>query len=124
MLASAAVASADDRPTAGAAQPPTAGAAQPPTAGAAPGAYPEGASSEAPRQYIPDPGGPPLDGLPVGFDTGLAPPGMTEPMIMPPGMTPPLDCADDPDWDERPECTVSGGVIRGGFGHYFWVGGG
>jgi hypothetical protein len=65
-----------------------------------------------------------FEGVPPEYDTTLAPPGMTEPILAPPGMTPPLDCDDDPDWDERPECTVSGGVIRGGFGHYFWVGGG
>ena len=98
MLASAAVASADDAPP-----------VEP---------------SQAPGNVAPDPGGPPLDSLPLDFDTELAPPGMTEPMLAPPGLTPPLDCEDDPDWDERPECTVSGGVVRGGFGHYFWIGGG
>jgi len=58
------------------------------------------------------------------FDTTLAPPGMTEPVLAPPGLTPPIDCANDPDWNPRVECTVTAGVIRGGFGHYFWVGGG
>src|SRR5262249_17705513 len=111
-LASAAVARGDDRPTAGTAAPPTAGLAHPPTTAA------------PPRVYLPDPGPPPLDTLPVGFDTALAPPGMAEPVVMPPGLTPPIDCEDDPDWDQRPECTVSGGVVRGGFGHYFWIGGG
>jgi hypothetical protein len=102
MLAAAAVARADDGPP----------------------------STAAPTtQMSPDPGPPPLDGLPVGFDTALAPPGMTEPVLMPPGMTPPLDCEGDPDWEGRPECTaagrvtVTGGVVRGGFGHYFWIGG-
>jgi hypothetical protein len=65
-----------------------------------------------------------IDSLPPAFDTTFAPPGMTEPMLSPPGLTPPLDCADDEDWESRPECTVRGGVIRGGFGHYFWIGGG
>jgi len=67
----------------------------------------------------------------------LSPPGMTEgqPMditegvLTPPGLTPPVDCADDPNADDRDECqevgvTINGGVIRGGFGHYFWVSGG
>jgi hypothetical protein len=49
---------------------------------------------------------------------------MTEPMLSPPGLTPPLDCEDDDDWESRPECTVRGGVIYGGFGNYFWIGGG
>ena len=65
-----------------------------------------------------------IDSLPPDFDTTLSPPGMTEPMLSPPGMTPPLDCADDDEWESRPECTVRGGVIYGGFGHYFWIGGG
>ena len=65
-----------------------------------------------------------IDTLPPAFDTALSPPGMTEPMLSPPGLTPPLDCADDDDWEARPECNVRGGVIRGGFGHYFWIGGG
>jgi hypothetical protein len=65
-----------------------------------------------------------LDSLPPDFDTTLSPPGMTEPVLSPPGLTPPLDCADDDDWESRPECTVRGGVIYGGFGNYFWIGGG
>jgi hypothetical protein len=80
--------------------------------------------SNAPGTVAPTVPATSLDDLPPTFDTTLAPPGMTEPLLMPPGMTPPLDCEDDPDWDTRPECTVSGGVIRGGFGHYFWIGGG
>ncbi|MEP6863201.1 MAG: hypothetical protein ABJE66_21430 [Deltaproteobacteria bacterium] len=77
-----------------------------------------------------DPGPPPqapasaIDALPPDFATALSPPGMTEPMLSPPGLTPPRDCADDDDWESRPECTVRGGVIYGGFGHYFWIGGG
>ncbi|HEY1812554.1 MAG TPA: hypothetical protein VGG74_09435 [Kofleriaceae bacterium] len=66
-----------------------------------------------------------------GQEPSLQPPGMTEQVLMPPGMTPPIDCEDDPNWDERPECQPSygyyvfdGRVIRGGFGHYFWVAGG
>ncbi len=62
------------------------------------------------------------------FDEQFAPPGMSEQVLMPPGMTPPVDCDDD---DDRPECQPSygyyyadGGVIRGGFGRYFWVSGG
>ena len=65
------------------------------------------------------------------FDQRFMPPSMTEQVLMPPGMTPPVDC-DDPELETRPECqpsygyyyTESGGVIRGGFGHYFWVSGG
>jgi hypothetical protein len=106
LLASAAVASADNGPP-----------------GSAPPVQTAGGDA------MPDPGAPPLDSLPVDFDTTFAPPGMTEPVLAPPGMTPPLDCQDDPDWEDRPECTVGGGVtvrggvVRGGFGHYFWVGG-
>ena len=65
-----------------------------------------------------------IDQLPPAFDTTLSPPGMTEPVLSPPGLTPPLACADEPDWDAHPECNVRGGVIYGGFGHYFWIGGG
>jgi hypothetical protein len=93
MLATAAVAAADDGP---------------------PGA-------DAPPQSAPSSA---IDSLPPDFDTTLSPPGMTEPMLSPPGLTPPLDCADDEDWESRPECTVRGGVIYGGFGNYFWIGGG
>ncbi len=62
------------------------------------------------------------------------PPGMAPQVLMPPGMTPPVDCETDPDWQDRAECvpqeddifyySEDGGVIRGGFGSYFWVGGG
>jgi len=50
-------------------------------------------------------------------------------ILMPPGMTPPLDCRDDPAWEARAECdvagvTIRGGIIRGGFGQYFWAAGG
>ncbi|MFT3697786.1 MAG: hypothetical protein QM831_31895 [Kofleriaceae bacterium] len=53
----------------------------------------------------------------------------TEMVLTPPSLTPPLDCADDPNADEREDCyetgvTISGGIVRGGFGHYFWVSGG
>ena len=45
-----------------------------------------------------------------------------------PGMTPPiqaLDCENDPNWRLRPDCTdevywYDGGVVRGGFGGYFY----
>lgn len=70
----------------------------------------------------------PPDPAPM-FDQSFAPPGMAEQVLMPPGMTPPVDCDDD---DDRPECqpmygyyyAEDGGVIRGGFGRYFWVSGG
>ena len=104
MLASAAVARADDRPTAAPANPPTAAPASSPTFPLPPDAEPD----------------------------QLMPPGMMQQVLMPPGMTPPADCENDPDWTSRPECqpqdafyySEDGGVIRGGFGSYFWVGGG
>jgi hypothetical protein len=108
MLATAAVAGADAPP-----------------AGSPSNDPPSNAPGTVAPSVVPDSA---FDGVPPEFDTTFAPPGMTEPVLAPPGMTPPLDCdaseGNDPDWDERPECTVSGGVIRGGFGHYFWVGGG
>lgn len=91
MLATAAVAAADDAPPA-----------------TAPASVPESA----------------IDTLSPEFDTSLSPPGMTEPVLSPPGLTAPLACADEPDWDAHPECNVRGGVIYGGFGRYFWIGGG
>jgi hypothetical protein len=62
-------------------------------------------------------------------------PGMTAPVMSPPGMTPgitELDCQTDPNWRLRTDCDeyepggyyYQGGVIRGGFGGYFWTGGG
>ncbi len=84
---------------------------------------------------------PPVE--PTQDDSELAPPGLTEPPpapvdpseqlgLAPPGMTPTLqelDCDNDPNWRLRDDCFaddvyVSGGVIRGGFGSYFWTGGG
>ena len=73
---------------------------------------------------------PPTQADPV-FDAQLSPPSgpVDEQVLTPPGLTPPLDCADDPDADDRDECyetgvTITGGVVRGGFGHYFWISGG
>jgi hypothetical protein len=62
------------------------------------------------------------------FDTTLAPPGMTEQVLTPPGLTPPVSCQDETRADHE-DCdivgvTVHGGIVRGGFGHYFWTGGG
>ena len=64
-------------------------------------------------------------------------PGMTEPALSPPGMTAPigeLACDEDPNWELRTDCseaTIDGedvvietDVVRGGYGHYFWTGGG
>ncbi len=54
------------------------------------------------------------------------------PVLAPPGMTPTileLRCEDDPNWQLRPDCVdedgfyYDGGVIRGGFGGYFYGGG-
>jgi hypothetical protein len=70
----------------------------------------------------------PVEAPQPSLDTALAPPGMTEPVLMPPGMTPPVSCQDEARAD-RDDCdvvgvTVHGGIVRGGFGHYFWTGGG
>jgi hypothetical protein len=51
----------------------------------------------------------------------------TEVILSPPGMTPTiqqLPCDRDPNWELRPDCNDGGGVVRGGFGSYFWSGGG
>jgi hypothetical protein len=78
---------------------------------------------------------------PAALDEPAGPPGMTAPAeeaevagYGPPGLTPTimeLTCDDDPNWRLRADCAgagggayVSGGVVRGGFGHYFWSGGG
>jgi hypothetical protein len=77
---------------------------------------PQAPSEPAPSEL--DPSEPPL-----------APPGMAEPVLMPPGLSPIVpDCEHDPNWRDREECAddgvyVTGGVIRGGFGGYFWTGG-
>jgi hypothetical protein len=58
---------------------------------------------------------------------------VTEPMypaLSPPSMTPTileLRCEEDPNWQLRPDCWddgyyYDGGVIRGGFGSYFYGG--
>ncbi len=85
---------------------------------------------------------PPADAAPD--DLQVSAPGATQPLpapadpseqlgLAPPGMTPTLqelDCDSDPNWRLRDDCFddddvyVSGGVIRGGFGSYFWSGGG
>lgn len=67
------------------------------------------------------------------------PPGETEPVLSPPGLTPTEDdcvadptlpfcdleyfaCdADDPDCEPAVAIVPDGGIIRGGFGGYFWV---
>ena len=59
----------------------------------------------------------------------LTPTPEPEPVLSPPGMTPTireLPCDRDPNWELRPDCTDEGGggVIRGGFGSYFWSSGG
>jgi hypothetical protein len=83
---------------------------------------------------------------PVGPDPWpqISPPGMTEPTLSPPGMTPTADecqslqddircdpqyfvdpCDPDLDDPDDPDCYpytyVSGGVVYGGFGRYFWA---
>jgi len=101
MLATAAVAgiaTADPPPTAAPSDPPTAEASVPP-------------------DYV-----------------GETPPSEAPPVLSPPGMTPTiieLDCDNDPNWRLRPDCNddedvywYDGGVIRGGFGTYFYGGGG
>ncbi|MGE5181915.1 MAG: hypothetical protein ACM31C_07625 [Acidobacteriota bacterium] len=57
-----------------------------------------------------------------------------EPTLSPPGMTPTIyerTCDEDPSWMYRSDCVdeddgtyEEGGVIRGGFGSYFYGGGG
>ncbi len=96
MLATAAVASiasADPPPTAAPSDPPTAAPSEPPDA----------------RVYV-----------------------QAQPVLEPPGMTPTileLTCDEDPNWQLRPDCVdedgfyYDGGVIRGGFGGYFYGGG-
>jgi hypothetical protein len=67
--------------------------------------------------------------------TSAPPPPPPEPVLAPPGMTPTLQeltCEEDPNWRLRPDCPDdddiywydSGGVIRGGFGTYFYGSGG
>jgi hypothetical protein len=63
-------------------------------------------------------------------------PGYIEPVLSPPGMTPTideLDCDTDPNVDDRTDCQpveiddpdgTGVMVVRGGYGHYFWTGGG
>ena len=96
MLATAAVAVADV---------PTAAPSVPPTA--APSTVPTSAPSTVPTAW------------PI------------EPVLAPPGMTPTLQdltCEEDPNWRLRPDCPDeddvywydNGGVIRGGFGTYFY----
>ncbi|HUJ59283.1 MAG TPA: hypothetical protein VLX92_12345 [Kofleriaceae bacterium] len=71
------------------------------------------------------------------YDAGeLSPPGMAAQVapgmeLTPPGMTPTimeLPCEQDPSWRLRPDCAdlqpTGSFVVRGGFGHYFWSGGG
>jgi len=73
---------------------------------------------------------PPGETAPIS-EPQLGPSGIAggDEILMPPGVTPPLDCREDPEWEARPECdvagvTIRGGIIRGGFGHYFWAAGG
>lgn len=91
----------------------------------------------------PPPANPDAQGLdaPSADDGALAPPGVVEPELAPPGMVPTYDeCHDDPS-DVRcdpeyyidDECDgtlddcgysttyIEGGIVRGGFGHYFWI---
>lgn len=80
---------------------------------------------------------PPADAhhLPLAWLDGA--PGYIEPVMSPPGMTPTIDeltCDEDPNADLRDDCVdddgaggggyVGVGVVRGGYGHYFWTGGG
>ncbi|MBV8758604.1 MAG: hypothetical protein JO257_15060 [Deltaproteobacteria bacterium] len=64
-------------------------------------------------------------------------PGAMDPVLSPPGMTPSIedvDCMDDPNAQFRNDCVdtdidgehiwVEQGVVRGGYGGYFWTGGG
>lgn len=79
--------------------------------------------------------------VPSADDGSLAPPGLVEPELAPPGMVPtyddchadPADPRCDPAYFVDDDCDgsvddcgysttyIEGGVVRGGFGHYFWV---
>ena len=65
---------------------------------------------------------------PAAAPASQPPPPIT-PVLEPPGMTPTIEeltCEEDPNWRPRPDCPDdvywydSGGVIRGGFGTYFY----
>ncbi len=112
VLATAAVASAGDPPTAAPSDPPTAAPSDPPTAG----------PSDPPTAGMPDSS---YDSVWYGAEDPIEAP------IAPPGMTPSiieLTCDEDPNWRLRADCDwgdgyyYDGGVIRGGFGHYFYGG--
>jgi len=71
----------------------------------------------------------PPTAAPTTVPTFAPPP--VEPVLAPPGMTPTIDelsCEEDPNWRLRPDCPDdedyyyydNGGVIRGGFGTYFY----
>jgi len=89
------------------------------------------AYAQAPGETDPTPDAPP----PLAAQWLDGAPGSIEPVLQPPGMTPTiddLDCDTDPNADLRTDCEgvetddPGGGVaiVRGGFGHYFWTGGG
>ena len=97
----------------------------------------------------PPPPRPPQNPATAGMDVpdldaaggDYAPPGATLPQLAPPGMVPTYDeCHDDPsdvrcdpEYYVDDECDgsvddcgysstyIEGGIVRGGFGHYFWV---
>jgi hypothetical protein len=71
------------------------------------------------------PGETPTNPLPYNVSGGYA---LPDGPLMAPGMTQPLgqlDCTNDPNWRLRPDCNdevfwYDGGVVRGGFGGYFY----
>ena len=94
------------------------------------------AYAQAPGQIDPDPTGTDQQGY-ISFDKFEGAPDGAAPVLSPPGLTPAIDemsCADDPNADLRDDCTetvidgetvwVDSGVVRGGYGGYFWTGGG
>jgi hypothetical protein len=92
------------------------------------------AYADPPGQTVPS--APPADAHQLPLEWLQGAPGNIEPVMSPPGMTPTideLDCDEDPNSDLRTDCTdgellgTAGGpyvVVRGGYGHYFWTGGG
>jgi hypothetical protein len=73
----------------------------------------------------------------IPFDAFDGAPDAATPVLSPPGMTPTIDelrCEQDPNAELRDDCTeteiegervwVDSGVVRGGYGGYFWTGGG
>jgi hypothetical protein len=95
------------------------------------------AYAQAPGQTDPTPE-PTEVGKPLPFDWSPGAPDDINWSLSPPGLTQTIDeltCDEDPNWELRNDCddveaspggggVAVGGVVRGGYGHYFWTGGG